>query len=95
MGLKRHFRLAADTALHAGKDLIVAPSDFASGKPQAYTETYPLRDTFALSLEGVSVGTSILADDGRYPLPIFPPEAGSMFGLSSLRPPKDGQRAIA
>ena len=67
------------TALHAGKDLFVAPFDFAQGKPKAYTKIYPFRDTCSLSLASVSVGTSILADDGRYPLPFSHPgcpEAG-------------------
>lgn len=62
MNLKRHFRLAADTALRRGKDFAVS-----------------------LPLKGfVTVLTSRIAPDGRYPLPFCPVCTGPVFGLSSI-----------
>ena len=54
-------RSTGSTALHAGKDLFVAPLPLDRILPEGSLE---------LSLLGVTVVTSILADDGRYPLPI-------------------------
>ncbi len=63
------------------------PADCSSG-----TALHTGKD-FAVSAELnriVSVRTSILADGGRYPLPVFLPKQGSVFGLSSrLREPSD------
>jgi len=39
--------------------------------------------TLRLSVQGVTVRTSILADDGRYPLPVSLANSHWVFGLSS------------
>ena len=58
LGLKRHSALAGGTALHAGKDLVVAPL--------SRDRIIPLGNLIAFA-QSVTVGTSVLADDGRYP----------------------------
>ena len=58
-GTSRRWR---DTALHTGKDLFVAFS--------SRDERIPQGNSFAFA-QDVSVVTSILADDGRYPLPFY------------------------
>jgi hypothetical protein len=75
------------TALHAGKDLFVAPFQLPGGSPFAYA-----RGDFSLSGKIVSVVTSILADDGRYPLPISP--LPKQAGACSDFPPCHKGRAI-
>ncbi len=76
-GLKRHFPPKRDTALHAGKDLFVALP--------AFDGTLPEGSPFAFA-QGVSVGTSILADDGRYPLPIFHSPIGERKHVRTFLP---------
>lgn len=68
--LKRHSRMrrlrdATGTALHRGKDLAVAFCVLPRGLIRKLT----LADPYFVSKERVSVRTSRLAPDGRYPLP--------------------------
>jgi hypothetical protein len=60
IGLERHSTLANGTALHAGKDLFVAFPSRDGPIPLGNSQPFGV---------DVSVVTSILADDGRYPLP--------------------------
>lgn len=72
--LERHSALASGTALHAGKDLIVAPPPRDGIIPLGNSQPFGV---------DVTVGTSVLADDGRYPLPSCLPGGRRMPGLSS------------
>ncbi len=62
--LERHSPPKRSTALHAGKDLFVAFPSRDGRIPRGDPQPFGV---------GVSVVTSILADDGRYPLPIVSP----------------------
>ena len=55
-------------ALHLGKDFAVAPSRFSA----KLTLKLSFRGARALSRAGVSVRTSWITPDGRYPLPLSP-----------------------
>ncbi len=74
--------------MHAGKDLIVSPLQFPGELALTVEITCAKshQGVFLLSLKDVSVGTSILADDGSYPLPDYlRTSACPDFPLSSLR----------
>ena len=74
--LKFPVRNTGSTALHAGKDLVVAPPSRDGIIPRGNSRPFGF---------DVTVGTSILADDRRYLLPIFSrTRRKSMSGLSSL-----------
>lgn len=70
--------IKTDTALHPSKDLAVSPPHFGGIIPWIAP-----RDPFAFAL-GVTARTSILADDGNYPLPFYSLTEWE-FGLSSPR----------
>ena len=59
--LERHSQPKLGTTLHAGKDLFVAFSPCDEPIPRGNPLPFGV---------GVSVVTSVLTDDGRYPLPI-------------------------
>ena len=60
-GTSNQSKLESDTALHPGKDLAVSLPHFGGIIPLT-------RDPFPFGL-GVTARTSIVAYDGRYPLP--------------------------
>ncbi len=83
--LERHSQPEPGTTLHTGKDLFVAGLLCSKRIPRGNPEPLGV---------GVSVVTSILTDDGRYPLPMFRYRGrGSMFGLSSLPTRRQGERS--
>jgi len=83
-GLERHSPPKWSTALHAGKDLFVAFPSCDGHIPRGNSRPFGV---------DVSVVTSILADDGRYPLPVCrfcPPEVATESSI----PPKPWRRGI-
>lgn len=71
-------RQRRDPALHAGKDLAVSTPPYGGNHLPDLTG----RRLFSF-VASVSVRTSRIAPDGRYPLPVYPPAGGCVFGLSS------------
>ena len=69
-------QMLAGTALHGGKDLVVALL--------RHRRTIPRGNSSPFGYD-VSVGTSAIAGDGRYPLPFCLPESRPVSGLSSPR----------
>ena len=57
-------------ALHSGKDLAVSPPMLPSELALYQSLKLPVQGVFRLSPQDVSVRTSWITPDGRYPLPI-------------------------